>query len=1293
MQNKTVKNQNLLIIDDDLEITKSLDSQFKTKYAIYTATSVEDGLSIIQQEIIQVIISAQRIPGMTGVDFFASIKDKYPDIIKVILTGYSDIDAVIGAINDGQVFRYLKKPWNPVELDNIIKEAFEKYDLIIQNRILTANLLKTNAELEEKVNKRTNELKRSHEILKESRNRFQLLYENAPLSYQSLNPQACLIDVNKRWLETMGYEKEEVLGRYFGEFMTPESAELIKERFPAFVATGSLHDYVFDMVRKDGTIITVTYDGTIGYDEFGSFKQTHCIFQDITQKRTFEDKIKESEEKFRGLFESSLVGKSITTPEGKLELNTAFCEILGYSKEELNNKNWREITHKEDIEQNEKKVESILNGEVDFKRWEKRFIHKDGHIVWGDIIILLKRDEKGNPLYFITEIMDISQGKKTEEELEESEEKFRELFESSLVGKSITTLDGKLDTNTAFCDILGYSRNELSTKNWREITHADDIEQNEQNIKSILKDEVNYTRWEKRYIHKQGYIVWVDIVTLLKRDEKGNPLYFITEIMDISQGKKTEEELEESEEKFRELFESSLVGKSITTLDGKLDTNTAFCDILGYSRNELSTKNWREITHADDIEQNEQNIKSILKDEVNYTRWEKRYIHKQGYIVWVDIVTLLRRDRNGKPLDFITEIVDISQSKQAEKKLEESEFRYRSLVNTGQALIWTSGLDKKCNFFNEIWLAFTGRKKEQELGDGWVEGVHPDDLKHCSDIYVDGFDKRTQFSLEFRIRHHSGEYRWIQENGSPRYDNKGVFIGFIGHCLDITVRKQVEISLARTQQLHREMERVGKVGGWEFNIDTLISVWTDETYRIHELDYFSKTTVDSGENYYTTTSRPIIEEAVNRAITQGESFDLELEIITAKGNLRNIHTIGQADIDNRRVYGFFQDITERKQAEKALIESEAKLSALFSGMTEMVVFHELVFDEIKSVVDYRIIDCNDTFTRITGIQKENAIGKLASELYNTEKAPFLEEYANVCITGEKIHFQTYFQLMDKHFIVSAISLGNNQFSTVTTDITEIQNSKETIIRSNKELENYIYVASHDLRSPLVNIQGFSQRLQKQTMELQRIIEENKLEGNQRLEITRIAGEDMPKSLNYVQTNVTKMDQLINGLLKVSRTGRMSMNPRKIDMNKFITSVIGSYNFQLTEINAEVKINNLTNCFGDENQLNPLFSNLISNAIKYRSTERKLNIEISSESHYSKVIYSVKDNGIGIHQKYLGKMWDVFFRVDNTNNDGDGVGLSIVKKIVDTHKGKIWLESEEGVGSVFFVELHKDDFGI
>jgi PAS domain S-box-containing protein len=1069
-----------------------------------------------------------------------------------------------------------------------------------------------------------------------------------------------------------------------------------------------------------------------------------------------------------------------------------------------------------------------------------------------------------------------------------------------------------------------------------------------------------------------------------------------------------------------------MVGKSLTTLEGEIDLNTAFCEILGYSKDELKHKNWREITHKEDIEKNENIVQSILKGEQDSARWEKRYIHKNGDTVWADIITILRKDEKGSPLYFITELVDISQRKQAEKELEESEYRYRSLVNTGQALIWTSGLDKKCNYFNETWLAFTGRKLEQEIGDGWIEGVHPEDLQNCIDVYVNGFDKREFFSMEYRIRHHSGEYRWIQDDGSPRYNKQGIFLGYIGHCLDITDRKHIsealekriialtkplendsdfaiedlfnlsdlqklqddfsnatgvasiitypdgtpitepsnftylcdkiirnteigcakcyksdsimgeltldgptvqtclsgglwdagsgisvggkhianwligqvrnevqteesalsyaheigadqeayikafrqvpsmsrkrfediaqvvftlstqlsnsayqnvqqarfiteqrqskndllrekenveksqnfldnildnigdpifvkdkenkfvlvnsafcsifklkkediigktlaeevspeeqelflridkqvfldgvenineetithrggetriistkknryidkydnsyligiirditvnkkaEKTLKKVQQLHNEMEKIGKVGGWEFNIDTLKLNWTEETYRIHEVDYFNETTLGLGKNYYTHASRLIIDEAVNQAITLGKSFDLELEIMTAKGNFRNVHTIGQADIDNRRVYGFLQDITERKQAEKALKGSETKLSALFKGMTEMVVFHELVYDASKQIIDYRIIDCNETFTQITGIPKEVAIGELASKLYQTEKAPYLEEYSNVCITTKRIKFQTYFQPLDKHFVVSVISLGNNQFSTVTTDITEIQHSKEAIFRNNKELENYIYVASHDLRSPLVNIQGFSQRLQKQSTDLLRIIKESKVDNIDKLEILKIVDEDMPKSLNYVLTNVVKMDKLINGLLQVSRTGKMTMSPRHIDMNKLITSIIGSYNYQFTEINANVIINKLTSCYGDENQLNRLFSNLISNAIKYRCKERKLNIEISAESNYNKVIYSIRDNGIGIHQKYLDKMWDIFFRVDNKYEEGDGIGLSIVKRIVDLHKGKTWVESEEGIGSTFYVELQKDEFEI
>lgn len=158
---------NLLIVDDEIEVTKSLARQFRRKYKIHTAHNVDEAIEVMENENIQVVISDQRMPGLTGVDFFHKIKDRYPDALKLILTGYSDIEAVIGAINEGQVFRYITKPWNPTELEATIKEAFEKYELITKNRKLMRNLYDANQNLEEKVKLRTSELEQSNEKLKQ----------------------------------------------------------------------------------------------------------------------------------------------------------------------------------------------------------------------------------------------------------------------------------------------------------------------------------------------------------------------------------------------------------------------------------------------------------------------------------------------------------------------------------------------------------------------------------------------------------------------------------------------------------------------------------------------------------------------------------------------------------------------------------------------------------------------------------------------------------------------------------------------------------------------------------------------------------------------------------------------------------------------------------------------------------------------------------------------------------------------------------------------------------------------
>ena len=149
-------------------------------------------------------------------------------------------------------------------------------------------------------------------------------------------------------------------------------------------------------------------------------------------------------------------------------------------------------------------------------------------------------------------------------------------------------------------------------------------------------------------------------------------------------------------------------------------------------------------------------------------------------------------------------IRDITERKRMEEDLREKEVQYRNLADTGLALIWAAGTDKLCNYFNQPWLKFTGRTLEQEMGNGWTEGVHPDDLDRCVQIYVTAFDKREAFDMEYRLRHVSGEYRWIRDLGTPNYDGSGEFIGYIGHCFDINSQKHAEEEI---RELNENLEQ------------------------------------------------------------------------------------------------------------------------------------------------------------------------------------------------------------------------------------------------------------------------------------------------------------------------------------------------------------------------------------------------------------------------------------------------------------------------------------------------------
>src|SRR5271169_4814129 len=264
----------------------------------------------------------------------------------------------------------------------------------------------------------------------------------------------------------------------------------------------------------------------------------------------------------------------------------------------------------------------------------------------------------------------------------------------------------------------------------------------------------------------------------------------------VEERERAGEVLGESEEKFRSVFRDAGIGMAIVSPEGVfLAGNDAFCKFIGYTEKELLGKTVQSVTHPDDWPMFSQLLDQALTDGASFQGVEKRCLHKSGKVLHGECSGSLIRDAEGKALYFVAEVQDITERKQAEQTLRESEERFRLVANSAPVLIWMSGTDKLCTFLNKCWLDFTGRTWEQELGRGWTSGIHPEDLDRCLGICSGAFDARREFEVEYRLKRFDGKYRWIVDYGVPRFESDGTFCGYIGSGVDITERKATAESL------------------------------------------------------------------------------------------------------------------------------------------------------------------------------------------------------------------------------------------------------------------------------------------------------------------------------------------------------------------------------------------------------------------------------------------------------------------------------------------------------------------
>lgn len=245
---------------------------------------------------------------------------------------------------------------------------------------------------------------------------------------------------------------------------------------------------------------------------------------------------------------------------------------------------------------------------------------------------------------------------------------------------------------------------------------------------------------------------------------------------------------------------------------------------------------------------------------------------------------------------------------------------------------------------------------------------------------------------------------------------------------------------------------------------------------------------------------------------------------------------------------------------------------------------------------------------------------------------------------------------------------------------------ETLEEKNRELETIVYVASHDLRSPLVNIQGFSKELEFACNEIRQLSSRQNLERDDLNRLSDLLNRDVPEAIDYILSGVTKIDSLLSGFLKFSRLGKVEPQISLVPVEKVIQNILNSMEFQIKDAHARVDVGKLEDCMGDQRLMDQIFTNLIDNALKFRSPERPPVIRIDSEVKGARVVYKVQDNGVGIAEDHINKVFEIFHRLNPKTTSGDGLGLTMTLRMVEKQKGRIWIDSKEDQGSAFYVEM-------
>ncbi len=1212
---------------------------------------------------------------------------------------------------------------------------------------------------QQNINKESNQ---NFSEMESSSDRNSDLFDHAPIAYFIIKKDFQILDVNKKGAELLNLSKEKLKESSFKNHIQPESHDIFHDHLREVLQYGQDNDCEVQLKSNTENPIDVKLESTPiktkSSDKSPESIRTAVI--DITDQKE-KGKIRRRLSAIINSSDDAII--SVSKDIRIQSCNPGAEQIYGYKEKEVIDKKPDFLVPDDRKGEVENYMKDVFKGHS-IEHFETIRIRKDGTSINISLSVSPVLNDQNQIVGAATIERDITERKRREKKILESEEKYRAIFENS--GDVFLLLKDTIkDCNKQATRLFEYKKEDLigldpavHLSPEKQPDGEDSVNAGKKYVRQALKGKVQQFYWK----HRTGEGKLIDTEITLNAINKEDGIYVLAIVHDISEYVEHQRQLKEKNE-------------------------------------EIQSQNEEYITLNEEL--NEANSK--LKETIDELHESRRKIEEANDIINKSpAVAFLWKNAQNWPVEFVSENVE---------KL----FGYTSSEFTSGKIT-----------FHEV--------------------IHPEDKERILNEVIQYSSKtdRQEFTQEYRIIDKAGNIKWMDDRTWIQRDSSGKITHYKGILLDITERKNAEDQLRDSEELLNETGDLARVGGWEINLKKNTVYWTRTTKIIHEVPLDYEPTLEEALGYFPGDSKTLITNAVNNAIYKGKDYDLELEFITARNNKRYVRAKGKTDFKDGkclRVYGTFQDITDKKKAELALKSSEQKFKTLFNSALDAIFIHDMKGN---------MLEVNEGASKMLGYSRETLLEMTPLDIDTPENAKKFDQRLGKIINNGYGFFETEHISKGGNRISVEINSnlieyeGKQAILTIARDITERKKAEREMVIKNRisntfinsdhdnffkdgldifreiftsqfgyfgyinengdlvaqsltkdvwdqcQVENKTFVFPKDswsglwgkslkekktlyqngnlhppkghieltsaMASPILlnnkligqivlanKEEGYDEddleminklcdyigpllhsKIQEEKYKQNLLEAKEKAEESDRLKsaflanmsheirtpmngilgFTQLLLSSTPQSdekryhLDIIYERGNHLLQIINDIIDISKieANQLKINKKQFCLNDLLYELYHSYEVELEKNdNKDIKLELAMDfsrdnsfIFSDKIRLQQILTNLLGNAIKF--TEKG---EIGfgyEKKDPSSILFFVKDTGIGIPKEKQKDIFDRFRQAEegsaSRNYEGTGLGLSISKNLVHLLNGRIWVESEEGQGSAFYFTI-------